>query len=524
MTGAGGTAAAPPGRLRRLLAGARQAGSRRMWMAAGLGALAAAGQAPLGLWWLAFPALAGLLALIAAAPGWRAAAWLGWAGGAGHFAAALFWIVEPFLVDPARHGWMAPFALAAMAGGLALFWGAAAGLGHGLGTGRLRVLAVALALAAAELARGHVLTGFPWALAGHIWLDTPLAQLAALVGASGLTTLTLLLAALPASVRSPGQGAAALALVAAVGAAGWLWGAARLDRAADWAEEPVQLRLVQPNAPQHLKWRPDLAWVFFERQLNLSALPAAPAPDLVIWSETAIPWLLEEAGPALPLITDAAGGVPVVLGVQRLEEGRFFNALTVLDAEGRPGAIYDKHHLVPFGEFIPFGEWLAGTPVGGLAGQALAGYSPGPGPMLIDLGPAGRVLPLICYEAVFPRHLRATERPDWVLQLTNDAWFGRAAGPYQHLAQARFRAIEQGLPLVRAANTGVSAVIDPMGRLTADLGLGRSGVVDAALPAAGAVTPFARSGEGPLALLLALALGALSLRRWRAIDLAPARG
>jgi apolipoprotein N-acyltransferase len=524
------TAARPPGRLRRVFAGRSEAGRGRLWLAAALGAGLALGQAPWGLWWLALPALAGLLALVAAAPGWRAAAWLGWAGGTGHFAAALFWIVEPFLVDPARHGWMAPFALAAMAGGLALFWSAAAGLGHRLAPGRgLRAPTIAAALAASELARGHVLTGFPWALPGHIWLDTPLAQLAAGMGASGLTALTLAAAGVLALASSPARAATLVALVAAAGSAGWLWGAARLDRAGKPQGEPLQLRLVQPNIPQHLKWRPDLTWVFFDRQLSLSAQPSDVTPDVVIWSETAIPWLLDDAAPALPLIAEAAGGAPAILGVQRAEAGRFFNSLAVLDPDGAPVALYDKHHLVPFGEYIPFAELLAGTPVGGLAGQALLGYSPGPGPVVLDLGPLGRVLPLICYEAVFPQHLRTPDRPDWVLQLTNDAWFGRAAGPFQHLAQARFRAIEQGLPLVRAANTGVSAVIDPKGRIVADLGLGRTGVIDAALPVALPPTAFARWGEAPLALVLAgllagLAGRALLRRRAAAIDAAGARG
>ena len=505
----------------------------RLAAAAGCGVLAAAGQAPLGLWPVALVGLAGLLALLAAAPGWRAAAWFGWLGGAGHFAAALFWIVEPFLVDPARHGWMAPFALLGMGLGLALFWAAAAALGHVLARGPAgRAVASAVALAAVELARGHVLTGFPWAQPGHVWLETPVAQLAAVTGASGLTALTLLAAALPAAAVArglwPGMLAGAAGLALGMGA---VWGAARLAVPAPVAERPVMLRLVQPNAPQHLKWRRDLVRVFFERQLDLTAAPAATPPDLIVWSETAIPWLLEEAGPALRLIAEAAGGAPVALGVQRLEGGRFLNALAVLEG-GVPVAVYDKHHLVPFGEYVPFADLLASVPLPGLAGQALAGYSPGPGPALLDLGALGRVRPLICYEAIFPAYPGAPERPDWVLQVTNDAWFGRAAGPQQHLAQARLRAIEQGLPVARAANTGISAVIDPLGRPVAMLGLGRAGVVDAALPGALQPTVFARTGEVPLALLLlvALAVGATArLRGGRqrisgAIDAAGGRG
>jgi len=505
-------------------------------VAAGAGALAAAGQAPFGLWAGTLVGLAGLSLLVAAAPSGRAAARLGWLGGTGYFAAALFWIVEPFLVDPARHGWMAPFALALMAMGLALFWGGAAALAHGLGRGAAgRAGAFAVTLAAAELLRGHVLTGFPWAHPGHVWIDTPVAQLAALIGASGLTLATLAAAALPVAAWHAGphrapqarralHAAGAAAAVAALTAAAWGWGAHRLAQPLPPRDAPVTLRLVQPNAPQHLKWRRDLAHVFLERKLDLTRRPAETPPDLIVWPETAIPWLLDDAAPILPTLAAAARGAPLALGVQRDENGRYFNSLAVLDPTGAPIALYDKHHLVPFGEYIPFADLLAGVPLPGLAGQALLGYTPGPGPALIDLGPLGRVRPLICYEAIFPAYAALPERPDWVLQITNDAWFGRLSGPWQHLALARFRAIEQGLPLARAANTGVSAVIDPRGQLTAALGLGRTGTVDAALPAALPPTPFARTGEAPLAALLALALGALALRRRRPVDATGPRG
>lgn len=498
-------------------------GWRLLGTAALLGVGVAAGHAPLGWWWLALPALVGLMALIAAQTRPGRAAWIAWLGGAGHFGAALFWIVEPFLVDIARHGWMAPFALLAMGFGLALFWALAGWLAAWMGGGsmRARAGALTLALAGAELARGHVFTGFPWAMPGHVWLETPVAQISAVVGASGLTALMLGVAALPvlAGTEWPRRVAGtALALALLVG--GWVWGEARL--AAPVVGEPlgINLRLVQPNAPQHLKWHPDWVWHFFERQLDLTAeppSPGAPTPDLVIWSETAIPWLLDEAGPALEWIAEAAGGTSVALGVQRRDGARYFNSLALLEGDaGALRAVYDKHHLVPFGEYVPLVEALLGEGYGGLAARQLAGYSKGAGPELMDFGAAGQVLPLICYEAVFPRHLRATARPDWVLQATNDAWFGQISGPFQHLAQARFRAIEMGLPVVRAANTGVSAVIDARGRMQASLGLGQAAVLDAPLPAADAPTVFARWGEAPLAVLLTLLLGGGALHRvWR---------
>ena len=496
-------------------------GWRAGLVAVALGALAAAGQAPLGLGGVTLVALAGFGWWLACGQGARRGAGLAWAVGLGHFAASLFWIVEPFFVDPIRHGWLAPFALILLPGGLALFWAAAGAVAGAVGGSR-GVLVWPVALGLAELARGHVLTGFPWAQAGHVWVDTPVAQLAAIIGASGLTAATLLLAALPVLGqvwRGQAGAVAGAALAGLVLVAGWGWGAARL--AGPLPDGPgVQLRLVQPNAPQHLKWQRDLIPVWFERHLDLTAAPPAegtPPPDLVIWSETAIPWLLEDAAIAFEMIAEAAQGATVALGLNRLEGWEPRNALAVIDAEGTVIAVYDKHHLVPFGEYIPFSDLIAGTPLGGLASRMLSGFTPGPGPVLLDLGPLGRPAPMICYETIFPRHLaRLPDRPDWVLQVTNDAWFGAIAGPYQHLAQARLRAVEFGLPVVRAANTGVSAVIDARGQVVAGLALNTAGALDAALPGTLPPTPFARIGEGPLAVLLAALLALLlapALRR-----------
>lgn len=483
------------------------------------GVLAAAGQAPVGAWWLALPAYAALVWLLAGAAGPGRAAVLAWAAGAGHFAASMSWIVEPFLIDVARHGWMAPFALVLMAGGLALFWGAAGAVAGLLPRRAARALAFPLALALAELARGYVLTGLPWAAPGHVWIATPPGQVAALVGPAGLTAITLLLAALPVVARgAPGRAAGAV-LAAGVLALGWGWGAARLaDPAPEAAADAPLLRLVQPNAAQDLKWRPDMARMFFERQIALTAAPGDRAPDLVIWPETAVPFLLDYPGEGLDLIAEAAGGAPVALGIQRTAGFRAYNSLVVIDAAAQPVAVYDKFHLVPFGEYIPFGDALSAIGITAFAAREGNGYTPGPGAAVLDLGPRlGRVQPLICYEAVFPQDLRAApERPGWLLQVTNDGWFGDWTGPYQHLAQARLRAIEQGLPMVRVANTGVSAVIDAKGRVIDALPLGASGRIDAALPSALPPTPYARWGDGPVlaALLVLLALVAATFRRF----------
>jgi apolipoprotein N-acyltransferase len=216
------------------------------------------------------------------------------------------------------------------------------------------------------------------------------------------------------------------------------------------------------------------------------------------------------------MVTDASDGRPVALGIQREEAGRFYNSLRLLEGVGTESARYDKHHLVPFGEYIPFGDlayrWFGIT---AFAAQAGATYSAGPGPMVLDLGEFGRVLPLICYEAVFPRLVNAApERADWMLQITNDAWFGVWTGPFQHFDQARLRAVEQGLPLVRVANTGVTAVIDARGRVIDRLPFGTMAALDARIPGALPPTPYARFGDGPVLVLL-LGLALLALRRPR---------
>ncbi|MBM9593070.1 apolipoprotein N-acyltransferase [Rhodobacteraceae bacterium MCCB 386] len=481
-------------------------------VAVALGALAALGQVPFALPPALLLGLAGATVLLRRATGARQAAWIGWAFGVGYFALALHWIVEPFLIDPPRHGWMAPFALLFSAFGFSLFW-AAAFAGAGVVRPARRPLALVLTLTAGEGVRSVVLGGFPWALIAYGWSETPAIHAAALVGPHGLTLLTLLAAVgLAQALRRKWMPALASALpLAAVAAAGWWLAQAPL---VDDTRDPI-VRLVQPNAPQQDKWDPERARVFFERQVEFTA--AGEPPDLVVWPETAIPWWLDQAGPALERASVAARGATLVLGAQRAEEQLAFNSLVVVDADGRQVEVYDKHHLVPFGEYIPLGglgRWLG---LRSFAAQDGYGFSAGPGARLLDLGPLGRPLPLICYEAIFPQEVAgAPERPDWLLQVTNDAWFGTFSGPYQHLAQARFRAVEQGLPMIRVANTGVSAVIDARGRVLRSLPLGRAGYIDAALPAAAPPTLYARTGNLPV--LVVLLLGAAAFTTFRNRD------
>ncbi|MFM2356678.1 MAG: hypothetical protein RLZZ528_2414 [Pseudomonadota bacterium] len=478
-----------------------------------LGAAVAAGQAPLGAWWVALPALSLLIGIVSRIQTRAQRLWLGFAAGAGYGATALFWIVEPFFVDPWRHGWMAPFALALMAAGMGVFWAFVALVGETGRTPQQRAAALAVGLGLSDLARSYVLTGFPWALIGHVWADAPVLQAAGWVGPVGLSLGTALVAALPwvvAPWRRSMAGATGLAVLGLCGL--WFWGARQEARQPDKAVPPVTVRLVQPNAAQHLKWRDDMWRFFLDRQMELTSAPAAGRLDLVIWPETAVPFLLEDSSDFLRELAHASRGVPVLFGIQRTEGLRYFNSLAAIDGTGTVTQVYDKWHLVPFGEYLPLGDTLSGLGISAFAAQAGNGYSAGPGARVLDLGPLGRVLPLICYEAIFPQDIRAAgERPGWLLQITNDSWFGDLSGPYQHLAQARFRAVEQGLPLVRVANTGVSAVIDPLGRITARIDLNEEGFLDAEIPAARPATFYSRHGEFPVLAFIVVALATIGL-------------
>ncbi|WP_428548832.1 apolipoprotein N-acyltransferase [Profundibacter sp.] len=494
---------------------------RKMLLALVGGALTGLGQAPFGLVWLALIGLAGGFWLFQNTVTTRQAGWIGWAFGVGYFALVLNWIVEPFLVEPEVYGWMAPFALIGMAAGMALFWALAFWLARWQGSS----IALVVFWAGAEVLRSVILTGFPWGLLGYVWLDTGVAQFASLIGPHGLTLLILagiwmLITALEHRKRM------VLVPVVVVVGAGLLYlgngqAASKLLYLAknNGKYEKKYVRIIQTNAPQHEKWDREMIPVFFDRNLQFTAAVTGRKPDLIIWPETSVPYLLNSAEGALELIADAADGVPVVLGMQRRgEAGQYYNSLVVLGADGVVADVYDKSHLVPFGEYMP-GGWLAAKlGLTGLAAQGGFGFGSGDGLRLVDIPGLGRALPLICYEAIFPEEVGGvTPRPDWLLQITNDAWFGNLTGPQQHLAQARFRAIEQGLPMVRAANTGISAVIDARGQITAKLGLGVAGYLYAPLPHGLPPTLYSRTGDLPVTLLLIVAAAALLLKRRRFI-------
>ena len=467
------------------------------------GLVAALGHAPFGLWGLG---LIGLLAgyfLVSMAGTTRRAALVGWALGTGYFAGTLNWLTSPFLVEPEIYGWMAPFALGLMSSGLGLFWGGASGFAVWVG-GRGRLwLAWPAAMGLGELLRGHVFTGFPWGGPGEFWVDTPLLGLVGWTGATGLGVLTFLAAAWGARLFvGPRRGVSLLVIVICAGVTLALGGAVLRQEPVVRAA-PITVRLVQPNAPQAQKWDPQYIGQFLQRAIDLTgATGVGGDPDLVVWPETSMPYLL---GDAAPVLREIAGmtSAQVVLGAQRAEAGpRYYNSMVVLAPDGSVAALYDKAHLVPFGEYTPFGGLLYRFGIKGFAAQYGGGYSAGEGAGPLDLGRAGKALPLICYEAIFPDDLRRDTRADWILQITNDAWFGTFSGPQQHLVIARLRAAEFGLPFVRAANTGVSAVIDARGRVVDQIALGMAGFLDVTLPGALPETFYAKRGDMILILLL----------------------
>lgn len=501
-------------------------GWRRYGLTAGLGVLATAALPPVDAMPLIVPAFTGLIWLHDGVEGRRAAFVLGWWFGFGFFLSGLYWIGIAMLVDAAQFGWMIPFATAGLSAVLAVFPGLALWLlrlsrAAGLG----RIFAFALAWTAFEWLRGHVLTGFAWNLIGSTWTlgDAPI-QLAALVGGYGLSLVTVLIAALPAGLGGPGaaqQKWLPLGLAAGLVLALWGGGALRLEAAPEMMVPGVKLRLVQADIAERLKWRPEQIQENLLSQIRLSQGAGAEQVTDLVWPETAMPYLLAEEPELRAVLARIIpkGGLLLTGTLRRAPaEGastpdrnayRYYNSLAAVDDTGRIVASYDKFHLVPFGEYVPLRRIL---PVEKIV-PGRGDFSAGPGPITLDLPGLPPVSPLICYEAIFPGEVSdSAHPPQWLLNVTNDAWFGRSSGPYQHFESARLRAVEEGVPLVRVANTGISGVVDPYGRVIARLGLGKKGVIDASLPAAiPGGTPFAHYGNAGLAALFAL-MAALAWR------------
>jgi apolipoprotein N-acyltransferase len=436
----------------------------------------------------------------------RARAFVGWMFGVGYFAAGLYWVSYAFLVDAETYGWMIPFALVGLGAGLGLFTALAFWLaGFAKGGGFARWAGFAAAWMAVEWVRSWALTGFPWNPLGVVWAFHPaMIQGAAVVGVFGLSWYTLLAMTAPMAGHLGAFGArkgawkgvgVAVAMVAVQG----LGGLARVPDAPQPVQDGVLLRLVQPDIPQTLKWDPVLRRDHLVDQVILSRAAGWEKVTHVIWSETAATFPIDGAENtfARNIVAQAAPpGGWLITGAPRVspqgEPRRLWNSVIAVDRDGETGAIFDKAHLVPFGEYVPLGGILPVTKI--TAGRT--DFSPGPGVRTVHLPGTPAYSPLVCYEVIFPGAVvDAADRPEWLLNLTNDAWFGLSAGPHQHFAAAIFRAVEEGLPLVRDANTGISAVVDPYGRVVASLDLGQRGVLDSPLPRPLSATIYAWTGN-----------------------------
>ena len=508
----------------------RQGSRGQRWARIGLALLAGAGAAlahpPFGI----LPGLFGyalLMILSERSATTRGAFWMGWLAGFAYFLISCWWVAEAFLVNPAQ-AWMAPFAASALPAGLGLFWGTANALYRRFGPkGLERVLVFTALFCLLEWLRGHVLTGFPWNPAGASWkAGSAASQFAAIGGVYGLSVLTVGAAAAfgPLFSTGPRRGRiVTAALGALVVAALVVGGSIRLSQARLELTDTT-VRIVQANVAQASKWTPEAYEGIVRRYVDLTAQPAAVTPDLVIWPEGSLPASGNDvfaagAWEAAAIQSALRPGQTLLMGLgigepdpSVPEGGRYYNSLLVVQNLGGPSpavsSAYDKYRLVPFGEYLPAGRLMGALGVRALTHMP-TDFSAGPRPAPIDIPGAPRAQPLICYESLYPGFTTAgANRPDWILNISNDAWFGATSGPLQHLNLASYRAIETALPVVRSTPTGTSAMIDPWGRVIGDQRLdnGQSGVIDAVLPWPAGLTLYGRFGDTLFWLMIGFGL------------------
>ena len=465
-------------------------------------------------------ALCVLVWLIDASQNGKEALALGWMFGFAHFSIGLFWISSSFEFQAGMPRWVGFIAVVGLAVYLAIYPSLALWLAYRFWSrAPTRVLILGSFWTAAEWLRGHLFTGFPWNMVAQIWSDTPVVLQSLRVG--GAYTLTLLTVTLFASAALVADASAsarrllwvAAALGAMVVADGWwrLQGASLNDAAG------LRVHIVQADVRQDVEADPERQLAILELYEGMTAAALRErgvAP--VIWPETAVEYDIEGDRPSrlrLAQTIDQSG--LLILGAvgQRLGPGGEFigarNSLIVLDGRGAVRAVYDKTRLVPFGEYLPAANLLSGLGLSSVA-AGNSRFLAGTGAVTLAPGIA-RFSPAICYEIIFPGAVVPSgTRPDWILNISNDAWFGETWGPHQHFAQARLRAVEEGLPVVRSTPTGISGVIDPYGRVIARTHLSERVVLSAIVPQALVRTPYAIAGDW-IFLALWAAFGGIGL-------------
>ena len=454
---------------------------------------------------------------------------IGWCFGFGYFLAGFWWVGQAFLVDAEEFLFLLPIAVVALPAGLALFWGGAAAMARlAWGNGWVRLVAFAASLAFWEWLRGTMLTGLPWNTPGYAAMPVPLLmQSASVFGLYGITFFTILVAAVPAII-APGYGAgrwraAPILVVGLTLLFGHvILGMVSLSGASTAVVDGVKIRVVQPAIDQSKKWDIGNEAEIMQRYLDLSNSNKGPqeasaaAFTHIIWPESAFPFILTQRRDQLAKIAQLLpASTSLITGAMRLEKAaiegeqpKVFNSLYLINSNGEIVVARDKTRLLPFGEFLPFQSFLEGIGLQQLT-QLRGGFAQGNRRSVVAVPGTPAFLPLICYEIIFsgavmPDLSEGDQRPKWIVNLTNDAWFGMTAGPYQHAHQAQVRAVEEGLPVIRAANNGISFIADAYGRVQEQLALGARGVVDGPLPAAIGPTPFAQYGNRPILIFVCL--------------------
>lgn len=491
-------------------------GWRRPALALSAGALSALAMPPFGVWpvlALTLPVLVLLIdgAAIAGGRGYRGAFAAGWWFGFGYLVAGLWWIGEAFLVQAEAFAWLMPFAVLGLPAFLAVHVGLGCMLARALwSAGPLRIVALAAGLAAADWLRGIAFTGFPWNSFGYALAnDLELAQSASLFGLWGLSFAAVAALASPAAlcdVRSSKRvrflpPLLGLALLAGL----WGFGAWRLAATEVGTVPGAKLRIMQPDLPQDEKFRYDARTRVMDLYLKTSVEQGGlSGVTHLFWPESAFPFFLEREPDALLRIADLLPpGTILVTGAARAAppdpggtHAKVYNSLRAIGSDGAILATADKVHLVPFGEYLPFQPLLEAIGIEQLT-RVRGGFAAAAERHAFAIPGLPEASPLICYEAIFPGAVMPADgvRPGFLLNASNDAWFGLTPGPHQHFAQARLRAIEEGLPLVRATNNGISAIVDPLGRIIGMLPLGARGVLDGNLPAALPATFYAKAGN-----------------------------